>query len=150
EAKPRVLEAESEFRIADKRVKHLEDKIAKADDGDREQLRAELTKAREELAAAAVPPLPLFYSEDDTPESLKLELVRQGGRMMVATTEAKCLENVTLYSERPNFDVYLKGHAGDEINSGRITRGRDAVTDPALSCLLSPQPAVARGLAENE
>jgi hypothetical protein len=151
QAKPLIQEAESEFRIADKRVKHLEDKIAKQeDDVEKEQLQAELKDAREQLTSVEIPPEPLLYTEDDTPESLKLELVRQGGRMMVATTEAKCLENITLYCEKPNFDVYLKGHAGDEINSGRIKRGRDCITDPALSCLLSPQPAVAQGLAENE
>jgi DNA polymerase-1 len=150
-AAPRIQEAESDQRVAEKRVKHLEDKIAKTEDpAEKEQLRTDLKTAREEHAKIEVPAEPLLYTEDDTPESLKLELVRQGGRMMVATTEAKCLENITLYADRPNFDVYLKGHAGDEINSGRITRGRDTVTDPALTCLLTPQPAVAQGLAENE
>ncbi len=149
-AEPAIIEAESEHRIAEKRVKHLEDKIAKAEPGERETLQNDLKDAREELAKAEVPPKPVFYTEDDTPESLKLELIRQGGRMVVASTEARCLENITLYNDKPNFDVYLKGHAGDEMNSGRVGRGRDMVTEPALSCILAPQPAVLQGLAEDE
>src|SRR5262249_1575110 len=89
-ARPLLAEAESGHRSAGQGVKHLEGKIAKTEDADeRDQYRQELKDARERLAAVEVPPDPLFYTEDDTPESLKLELVRQGGRMMVATTEAK-------------------------------------------------------------
>jgi DNA polymerase-1 len=147
---PVIQEAESEQRIAEKRVKHLEDKLAKADDpAVVDQLREELKTAREKFLAAEVPSTPLLYTEDDTPESLKHDLICQDGRLMVATTEARCLENITLFSDRPNFDVYLKGHAGDEMRTGRISRGRESITDPALTCLLAPQPAVMQGLAEN-
>ncbi len=149
-AAPVIQAQESEFRIAEKRVKNLEEKIAKPDVQNKPTLVEELKTARAELLAIAVPARPLLYSEDDTPESLKKELVLQGGRLMVASTEAKCLENITLYSDRPNFDVYLKAHAGDEIKSGRIGRGRDSVTEPALTCILAPQPEVLRGLAEND
>jgi hypothetical protein len=151
DARPVIAEAESEHRVAESRVKNLEGKLSKADDlAEKDLLREELKKAREELLKLEVPALPLLYTEDDTPAALKSELVKQGGRLMVATTEAKCLENITLYSDRPDFDVYLKGHAGDEINTGRISRGRESITDPALTCILSPQPGVIQGLAENE
>src|SRR5262249_4420948 len=76
-AKPVIAEAESEQRIAEQRVKHLEGKIAKAELAEQDQLREDLKEAREALAKVEVPPDPLFYTEDDTPESLKLELVRQ-------------------------------------------------------------------------
>jgi hypothetical protein len=146
-AAPEILERESEQRIAERRVKNLEEKIAKADDKEEaEALREELRKAREELLAIDVPAKPLLYTEDDSPEALKSAIIDQGGRLMVATTEAKCLENITLYSDRPNFDVYLKAHAGDELRCGRMGRGREAVTEPALTCVLTPQPEVLRGL----
>ncbi|MBN9523104.1 DUF3987 domain-containing protein, partial [bacterium] len=147
-ARPAVAAAESDFRVAEARVKGLEAKLVKAEDPDQKgRLREQLAAARDELLKVEVPPMPLLYTEDDTPDALKAEVIRQGGRLTVASTEAKCLENITLYSDRPNFDVYLKGHAGDELKTGRVSRGRAAVADPALSCLLAPQPAVLEGLA---
>src|SRR5262249_27741798 len=47
-----------------------------------------------------------------------------------------------------NFDVYLKGHAGDDLRIGRIGRDSETVHSPALSVALAVQPDVIRGLAE--
>jgi hypothetical protein len=66
-AAPEILAAASEQRIAEKRMKHLEDKIAKADPADQEALREQLRQAREEFGRTVVPAEPLLYTEDDTP-----------------------------------------------------------------------------------
>ncbi len=148
---PIIADAESDYRIAEGRVKNLEGRIARSDDpGERECLRTDLRTAREEFNALEVPPVPVWYTEDDTPAALKAEVIKQGGRMMVASTEAKALENITQFSEQADFDVFLKGHGGDEMRTGRVSRGRSSITDPALTCVLSPQPAVLRGIASNE
>jgi hypothetical protein len=52
------------------------------------------------------------------------------------------------YSETANFDVYLKGHAGDPLRIDRIGRAPDAADNPALSVALAVQPDVIHGLAE--
>lgn len=146
-AEPLVREAECRLRIARKRVEHLEGKIAKEDDGGkREGLKADLRAAHEELAALPEPVLPLLRVDDDTPEMLALELVRQGGRVLAASPEARTLENIDRYSDAPNLDVFLKGHAGDDLRSGRVGRGRDAVDRPALTCCYTPQPCVLEGM----
>ncbi len=148
-AEPVVREAESQLRIARKRVEHLEGKIAKEDDGGkRECLKSELRTAGDELAALPEPVLPLLRVDDDTPEMLALELVKQGGRVLAASPEARTLENIDRYSDAPNLDVFLKGHAGDDLRSGRVGRGRDAVDRPALTCCYTPQPCVLEGMGE--
>jgi hypothetical protein len=117
----------------------------------RGDLLAELKKAREELIAlqAGAPVLPQLRVDDDTPEMLALELVKQGGRLLAASPEARTLENVTRYSDEANQDVFLKGHAGDDLRSGRISRGRDNVDRAALTCAFSPQPSVLERMAES-
>ncbi len=146
---PRVREAESLFRVAQKRVDFLEGKIAKESEPvERAKLTDELKTAREELRSIVVPALPLLRVDDDTPEMMALELVKQGGRLLAASPEARTLENIDRYSDKPNFDVFLKAHAGDDIRSGRIGRGRDSVDRPALTCVYTPQPCVLEALGE--
>lgn len=146
-AEPIVKEAESDLRVAEGRVKHLEGQISKCDDA---EARRELTKclqdAREELAKVVVPAMPLLRVDDDTPEMLGKEIVQQCGRLVAASPESKTIENISAYSEKPNFDVFLKGHAGDDIRSGRVSRGRDSITRPALTCAYAVQPCVIEGM----
>lgn len=97
EAEPRVKEAESELRVKQKRVDHLEVKIAKAEDGgERGQLQEALKAARAELLAVAVPAMPILRVDDDTPEMLALELVKQHGRLLAASPALTCA-----YSPQP-------------------------------------------------
>lgn len=148
-AEPLVAEAEGRKRVAAKRVEHLELKLAKADPGpDRDQLADDHRAARTEFEAVAVPVRPIYRVDDDTPEKLASELCAQGGRLLVASPEARGLENI-VRDEKVNADVFLKGHAGDDLRTGRVGRGRESVDRPALTCLYTPQPSVLESLAES-
>jgi hypothetical protein len=46
----------------------------------------------------------------------------------------------------PNFGVFLKGHAGDDLRVDRVGRRPDHVKKPALTLGLTVQPDVLRGL----
>src|SRR5262245_8240777 len=101
-----------------------------------------------ELVAFAVPEPPQFFCDDITPEELGRLLARQGGRVLQAGPEGTAFEIAKgRYSEAPNFDVYLKGHAGDPLRVNRVGRGYDVVDRPALSLALAVQPDVIAGLA---
>src|SRR5262249_55470340 len=77
-------------------------------------------------------------------------LWRQGGRILQASAEGTAFEIAKgRYSETANFDVYLKGHSGDPLRIARMSRDSEFVDQPALSCALTVQPDVIRGLAEN-
>lgn len=147
---PAIREAESLLRVAQKRVDHLEAKLARSEDTDgKAQLRRELKAARDEAAAVMVPATPVLWVDDDTPEMLAQELVKQNGRLLAASPEARTLENISRYSDQPNLDVFLKAHAGDDMRSGRVSRGRDSIDRPALTCAYAPQPFVVEELGES-
>jgi DNA polymerase-1 len=150
EMEPIVKDAESEYRIKEKRLEHLEGKAAKAEEGDERQAALALVaEARADLRKTAVPVMPILRVDDDTPPKLASELCKQGGRLMAASPEAKSLENITEHSDKPDMDVYLKAHAGDDILTGRIGRGRDSIDRPALTCVFSPQPYFLESLGDS-
>jgi hypothetical protein len=150
ELKPVIAEKESERRVLDGRLKAIEAKAAKATDpGELHDLKEEAKKVARELAAHVVPAAPEVLCDDVTPEKLAKLLAEQGGRMLQASAEGTAFEIVKgRYSESANFDVYLKGHAGDPLRVGRISRASDTIDQPALSVALAVQPDVIRGLAE--
>src|SRR5262245_30218978 len=90
-----------------------------------------------------------MYCDDVTPARLGQYLAQQGGRMLQAGPEGTCFEVIKgRHSETPDFDVYLKGHAGAPLRVGRTTRNDDAIDDPALSLALTVQPDVIASLAD--
>src|SRR5262249_6873547 len=142
--KPFIAEAASEHRMLETRLKAAENKAAKAEDAaEQDALKEEAKKLAKELAEHIVPDPPECYCDDVTPEKLGQLLARQGGRMFQASAEGTAFEIAKgRYSETANFDVYLKGHAGDPLRTGRVTRQSEALNHPALSCALAVQPDV--------
>jgi hypothetical protein len=150
EAVSRIAEKASEHRVLEGQVKNLEAKAAKeTDDMERMRLKQEAARVARDLAEHKVPVAPEMFCEDVTPEKLANKLAQHGGRMLQASAEGTAFEIAKgRYSESPNFDVYLKGHAGDPLRVARISRDGDTVDQPALSMALAVQPDVIQGLAE--
>jgi hypothetical protein len=147
EATPRIAAAACDHRILEGKVKSLEGKAAKAKAAEVERFRTEAKEAARQLAAHHVPELPQLHCDDETPENLAKLLARQGERMFQASAEGTVFEICKgRYSESANFDVYLKGHAGDLLRTGRVIRGTDTVDRPALTVVLAVQPDVIAGL----
>jgi hypothetical protein len=147
---PIIAEAASEHRMMEARLKQSETKAAKATDAiECEILKDEAKKLAKDVAEHVVPEVPQCFCDDVTPEKLANMLAQQGGRMLLASAEGTAFEIAKgRYSETANFDVFLKGHSGDPLRVGRISRASDFVEQPALSCALAVQPDVIRGLAE--
>ncbi len=79
-------------------------------------------------------------------------LAEQGGRIASMSPEGNVFDLMAgLYSKSgsPQFDVYLKGHSGDDLVTDRVSRKSIRVERPALTCAYAMQPAVIKGLAEN-
>jgi hypothetical protein len=149
EMAPITSARKAEHAVLEAREKHLAGKAAKEDNKvERDLLLHETKEAAKELAQHVVPEEPELICDDVTPEKVAQLLVRQGGKMFQAAPEGTPFEIVKgRYSDTANFDVYLKGHAGDPLRSGRVSREREAVDDPALSVALPVQPDVIAGLA---
>jgi hypothetical protein len=159
---PIIAEIASEHRVMEFKLKALEQKAARKataepkDDAEAEQshkeaqaLRQQAKQAAKELAAHHVPDLPEFFCDDVTVQKLGQLIARQGGRMLLASAEGTAFEIAKgRYSETADFDIFLKGHAGDPLRVARISRESEALNHPALSCALAVQPDVISGLAE--
>jgi hypothetical protein len=144
---PLIAEAESKKRRLEERLKKAEKEAAKVED----QVLADNANAiARELQAFQVPAMPQLYCDDVTPEKLINLIAIQGGKMLQAAAEGTAFEVAKgRYSETANFDVFLKGHAGDPLRVDRISRASDACSQPALSLALAVQPDVVNGLGEN-
>jgi hypothetical protein len=147
---PVIAELASEYRMLETRLKELEGKAAKAPDAaEQARQKAAARDLAKKLAAHVVPELPQSFCDDITAEALAKLLAKQGGRMLLASPEGTVFEIAKgRYSDAPNFDVYLKVHAGDPLRVSRISRARDTVHKPALTLALAVQPDVIRGLAD--
>jgi hypothetical protein len=145
-----IAAASSMQRVLEARLKDVEKRTARAKGPEEKESLAEQSReAARELARHVVPNLPQFVCDDCTPERLSSLLAVHNGRMLQAAAEGTAFEIAKgRYSETANFDVYLKGHAGDALRVDRVSRGREFVESPALSMALAVQPDVLRGLAE--
>jgi hypothetical protein len=96
--------------------------------------------------------VPLRLIVDDcTPERLASLLHEQGGRLAVLSPEGGVFDILAgRYSATgaPNFEVFLKGHAGDTLRVDRVGRPAEYVAQPALTVGLAVQPAALGGLLE--
>lgn len=148
--RPLIAEQESQRRILESRVKAAEAATAREEEPTERRISEEHAKRlARELAELKVQPVPKLYADDATPEALVGLLAEQGGTMLLASAEGTIFDIAKgRYSEKPNFDVFLKAHAGDAIRVSRVGRDPEAIDAPALTLAVTVQPAVIQGLAE--
>lgn len=88
--------------------------------------------------------------DDTTVEKLVDIMDTQGGCVTVCSAEGGVFDAMSgRYDNKANFDVYLKGHAGDPIVVDRIGRKQNRIMNPRLTMLLTIQPEVLGGLMGN-
>lgn len=88
--------------------------------------------------------------DDTTPEKLVDIMEMQGGSITVASAEGGVFDSIAgRYDKSANFDIYLKGHAGDTISVERIGRKSNYIANPRLTMILTIQPSVLHGLMDN-
>ncbi len=88
--------------------------------------------------------------DDSTPEKLVDMMEAQGGSITVASAEGGVFDCIAgRYDRTANFDIYLKGHAGDPLSVDRIGRKSNDIPAPRLSMILTIQPSVLHGMIDN-
>lgn len=91
-----------------------------------------------------------LLADDTTPEKLIDLMDKHGGCITVCSAEGGVFDSMAgRYEKGVNFDVYLKGHAGDMIVVDRIGRRTNSIPAPRLTMLLTIQPEVLSGLMGN-
>lgn len=145
-----VASSALKFRLSEKRLASLEAAITKCRSRDeRDRLRMEAEEAAQEHSKLKQLEPPRFIADDSTPEALQSLMSNNGGRIAVLSPEGGVFNMLAgRYSELPNMDPYLKGHAGDNLRVDRKGRAAEYIENPALTIGLAVQPSIIERLAE--
>jgi len=147
---PDVEKNQIERATLEMEVKHLQQKIAKANPENREQFRDQIDKVMEQLRDTPRLVVPRFLADDITPERIATLLAENDGRLAIVSPEGDIFDMMAgRYSQKgSNLGIFLKGHAGDDVRVDRVNKDRppEFIHKPALSIGLTVQPAVLRGL----
>ena len=146
-----IAERDSERRVLLARIDNLEKRLAKADDKvERLKLLADLKAERDDLLAKPQKFAPVLFLDDVTPEALAEEMARQGGRMAIMSPEGGTFNIMAgTYSDgNARLDLYLKGHAGEDVRVNRMTRVT-YIPEAALVLALAVQRTVLEEAGSN-
>jgi hypothetical protein len=146
---PKIAEAKARKKVAEARATKLGNDAVKArTKAEQERLLEEMTEAAREAEATSIPAPTRLLADDATAEGLTSLLADHGGKMAVMSAEGDVFDLMAgRYSGGANFNVYLCGHAGDDLRVDRVGRPPQFVRKPALTVGLAVQPEVLRGLA---
>ncbi|WP_238412378.1 YfjI family protein [Saccharothrix deserti] len=147
---PLIATAELERKIAHARAEKAAAAATRADALQQHEAVAAATDAAMVAEAITVPVLPRLIADDITSETAASLMAEQGGRLAVLSAEGGIFATLAgRYSGTPNFEVFLKGHAGDLLRVDRQSREAEHIERPALTLGLALQPSVIRDLADN-
>jgi replicative DNA helicase len=145
---PAIIEAELAAKVAGKAAEKAALAAANADIAGRDTLIAEATAAAMNADAITIPAKPQLVADDVTSETATSLLAQQGGRLAVLSPEGGIFATIAgRYSGTPNLEVFLKGHAGDLMRVGRLSRDSEHIDKPALTMGLAVQPEILRDIA---
>ncbi len=148
-SEPQRREALDAYDVAQARLKRAKEAAAKAKEDKRDRAIDDVKRLSNQLAAMKVPAPFRLLADDCTPEKLSTLLRDHDGRMALLSPEGGVFELMAgRYSDAPNLEVYLKGHAGDDLRVDRVNRPPEFVKRPALTIGLAIQPDVLQGLKD--
>lgn len=146
-----VAQDESEYRRLKKRLDGLESGFASAKNKEAaDRLKLEADEMARELAQKEVIKLPRYIAQDVTPEAVARMMADSNGRLAAFSAEGELLEIMAgRYSNAPNIEIFLKGHAGDMVRVDRQSKESKSIyiKRPALTLGLCFQPSMLTDLA---
>ncbi len=144
--RPQITEAKLARELATSAAEKAKQQAA-ASNGAPDKL-AEASDAAVAIDQISVPVEPQLVADDVTPETAASILTEQGGRLAVLSAEGGIFQILAgRYSGTPNFDLFLKGHAGDMLRVDRKGRAAEHVDSAILTLGLAVQPEVITEIA---
>jgi hypothetical protein len=146
-----IARQKGQKEILEQRLKTAQNAAAKAKGADREGKEEEAANLAQDLANLEIKAPPRLIVDDASPEKIASLLCEQNGRLALFSAEGGIFDTISgRYTSNgtANFDVFLKGHAGDPIRVDRIGRPPEFVKSPALTIGMTVQPDVLSGLFE--
>lgn len=91
-----------------------------------------------------------LMADDVTPEALVSLMAENNGKMAIVSDEGGIFDIAAgRYSDRVNLDAFLKAYSGTTIQIDRKGRPSESIDHPALTMLLTVQPAVLEAIMDN-
>lgn len=144
---PKIKEYKKERSSLERRIAFLEKKLEKKPDNATE---TELGRLQDHLEELTEVKKVRYCADDCSNEALTSLLANNNGRMTVISAEGGIFDIMAgRYSNKPNLDVWLKGHCGDTIRVDRLGREAEYIPNPALTAILSIQPVVLNEIMSN-
>lgn len=126
--------------------RRLADAISKNDPGKKREETQDLDDALKELeqVKASAMTEPRWLTNDATPEALAELLADNDSRISLVSSEGREVFEMMLgrYSDRPNLEVYLRGHAGEDSTTDRKGKPAIRVEKGCLTVFALIQPGV--------
>lgn len=132
------------------RILKMQREAANANETGRRTLQYEILTLTKEMEN--VPKIPVFICDDITSEALSSIMSDNNERGSIISSEGGIFEIMNgRYDDRGsgNFDIYLKGHAGDPFSSHRIGREAKSMLSPALTVCLAVQSEIIKEIGKN-
>ncbi|MDP9459169.1 MAG: YfjI family protein [Actinomycetota bacterium] len=149
-SKAQISEAQVMKLVAEMAAQVAQREASTAPDNKRDEKTSNAISARDMADSIEVPVVPRLLADDVTPEALGSLLADQGGHLAVISAEGGVFDVLAgRYSALPNLDIFLKGHAGDEVRVDRKGRPPEYIARPALTVCLAVQPAVLDTIGRN-
>jgi hypothetical protein len=151
QAQAEIAEQTTLKEIAEKAADKARQAAARAAPEKREQLIADALGAVRYADGIEVPVVPRLIADDVTPEAAATLLADHGGRLAIISAEGGIFDVMAgRYSKGvPALDVWLKGHSGDPLRVDRKGRPAEFIKHPAMTLLLTVQPAIIDAIAGN-
>lgn len=128
-------------------IKKLKSKASKSNG---EMFKQELISKTEELQNLSEINYLRLVGDDCSAEALTSLLNEQKGKMAIVSAEGGIFDIMAgRYSKKPNIDVFLKGHSGDNISVDRKGSSSQIINHPALTFILAIQPSILIEVMEN-
>ena len=150
--RPCIDEYNMKHDILVKRIKGLTEAASKPAKPGKAVSTTDIVELQWELADLEKEPVrPLRLLADDiTPEALVSLMADNGGRMAIVSSEGGIFDIAAgRYSDKLNLDIFLKAYTGDYIQIDRKGRPSEDIEHPALTMLLTIQPAVLEAVMGN-
>ncbi|MEU1731342.1 DUF3987 domain-containing protein [Streptosporangium sp. NPDC020145] len=148
-ARPLIVEAELTRKIAEAEADKTARIAANADPDRQTEALAEASSAAMALDGLTVPAEPKLFTANATVERLTSLLAEQGGRFAVLAPEGKIFSILAgRYSGSPDLEVFLSGHAGEEMRIDRMGRPSERIESTTLTLGVCVQPGVLARLGD--
>ena len=144
-----IARATAAAKTAQARISYLRTQAGKCKPGEYEALKNEIEELEATMPEVPVPPR--LLCQDITPERVASLLAEHNECLGLFSDEGGPLDTMSgRYSDMPNLDIYLQGHAGAFVRVDRGSRPPVILKHPRLSMVIAPQPDVLRGLTANK